>query len=214
MIFLSSSLLFGQDENRRNLFMQFEARFPVRGYPFDFSLDSDIFTHPGVYPRRLPENEQYEFIYSQGIKPFTFLCDLERFRGFESHIQFPKRNNIYLLVICLDIPPICGSASYLLTYSDCTFNLLDYLMIDASGQIIDENQQRKIIFVESVLTEDYIKVSRRERLLPFNRLEDRLEYHTIYYELVYEINQEGQFVLLKEEKWEGVEYVFFPMPSR
>jgi len=195
----------GQEINRKELFMQFEARFGLSGYPFIFSNDYDKMTKPGVYSNSLPENMQEEFIYSQGIKPFTFICDMESFGGFRSYIKFPQGNNIYLFVVTLDLEPGCGEAVYLLTYSD-NYQLIDHIMVRAVGQFVDIDQRRKVIFIESVLTEDSINVTRRERLLPFKVLEDRVEFEVIYYDFTYIINEEGKFVLIREERSEGVEY--------
>ena len=206
LLFVFPAVLAGQNDDRKNLFLQYEARFPLCSYPFVLSYNYDRMTKPGVYVERLPEKEQQEFIYSQGLKPFAFFCSLDRFLGYKSYIKFPRKNNIHFFVVCPEIEPTCGDASYLVTYSDSSYNLVDSLMVDASGQIIDENQQRKVIFIESILTEDTIKVSRKERLLPYRILEDRVEYHTLYYDYIYEVNKEGRFILLKEEKREGLEY--------
>jgi len=166
MFFVCSSVLFGQYENRRELFMQFEARFPLVDYPFVFSLDYDKFTEPGFFSEKLPDIFLDEFIYSQGLMPFAFMCDLERFSGYRSWFKFTQKSDIHLFVVLADIEPPCGEAIFLLSYSDNTYNLIDYIKVYASGQIEDENQQRKIVFVESILTENLLTFSSVGQMYP------------------------------------------------
>jgi hypothetical protein len=191
-------------------FEKFVKLFDLYDYPHVMSTDFKKMTKVNTGAGIIDEKLLKMFVYDQGIKPVALYCNPEDFRSYESYIQFPSTDSVFLLTLCPEMrDPACREGFLLATYSKYNYQLQDTLWIYLEGalesQYIDEQQVVCHLNIESMLTEDSICVTRTEsHYLRFNNVPRKQKQsknikETVY-NTTYKMTVGGKFIVMKDEK--------------
>jgi len=186
-------------------FESFIINFDMCQYPFymDWGENKENSVCEKKHGGGISSEHDLMFVSGQGIKPFSWWCDLDRFFCYCASFQLPPTDSVFLLIFVLATDEIiCGEGFLLASYSKQTYQLQDTITIFSRGSIkpqyINEQRINQGADISCFLTGDSIHIYRIEEF-SFPREQGFKKLKTVKYNTTYFMTQRGKFIKKREE---------------